>query len=165
MTENLQIMMQDVGQHREEIINKLVQFSLTDMMFFWGQERDLIESQEKEWTPLLEWAKQEFETDFVITNGLDVPEENKQSGYRLKLFMEGLSDKELTAFYVAALNMRSVLLAVALVKGKVNAEQAFKASFLEELWQAKNWGSDEDANQRLAALKQELIEVEAFLKK
>ena len=74
------------------------------------------------------------------------------------------ANKELGAFYVAALNMKSVLLAAALVKGKINANQAFEAAFLEELWQNENWGADEEALKKREELKQELVDVENFLK-
>lgn len=164
MTEKLQKLTEDIGEHRAEIIDKLVQFSLTDMLLFWGQEKDLIARQEEEWAPLLKWAQQELDAQMVTTHGLNVPEENKASGYKLKKFMEGLSDKELVAFYAAALNMRSVLLAAALVKGRINAEQAFKAAYLEELWQSENWGTDEDSEKRRGELKEELLQIEHFLR-
>ena len=77
--------------------------------------------------------------------------------------METLSDRELTAFYAAALKMRSVLLAAALVKGKINAEEAFRAAFLDELWQAETWGADEEAENRRQTIKNEICEIEKFL--
>ena len=127
----------EIGKNREEVVNRLVRFALTDMLLFWGQNKDLVEKQEKIWGPLLEWASYELNTKFIKTQGLDVPEQEKTSGHRLKLFLESLSDKELAAFYVAALNMKSVLLAAALVKGRINAQEAFEAAYLEELWQAE----------------------------
>lgn len=165
MTEKLARLELDVNENREEIINKMVQFSLTDVLLFWGKSKDLMAAQEKEWKPLLLWAEQELNTKLMSTHDLDVPEQNKQSGYRLKILLESLSNKELAAFYVAALNTRSPLLALALVKGRISAEEAFSASFLEELWQAKQWGNDEDAEQRRKDMKKELLEVEKFLKK
>lgn len=164
MTERMQKLTADVAAHRSEIIDKLVQYSLTDMLFFWSNEEDLIKLQETQWQPLLNWAKAEFETRFEITHELNVPEQQPGSGIRLRLFMEHLSDKELAAFYVAATNTRSVLLAAALVKGRINAEQAFKAAFLEELYQAEAWGPDEEAEKKRGEMKQELLEVEKFLK-
>lgn len=154
---------QEISQNREEVIERLVRYSLTDMLLFWGQEKDLIERQQKVWEPILRWAKGALEAQFVTTQTLDVPEENRASGYRLKMFLEALSDKELTAFYAAALKMRSVLLAAALVKGALNAEQAFEAAFLEEAWQAENWGTDEEAENRRQEIKGEIGEIETFL--
>lgn len=153
----------EIAKNRSEVIERLVQFSLTDLLLFWGQEKDLMSRQTKIWGPILVWAEEKMQAKFVTTQGLDVPQENQTSGYRLKLFLESLSDKELTAFYAAALQMRSVLLAAALVKGKINAEEAFQAAFLDELWQAENWGSDEEAEKRRQTIKSEIIEIERFL--
>lgn len=154
----------EIGKNREEVVNRLVRFALTDMLLFWGQNKDLVEKQEKIWGPLLEWASYELNTKFIKTQGLDVPEQEKTSGHRLKLFLESLSDKELAAFYVAALNMKSVLLAIALVKKRLSAEEAFNAAFLDELWQAESWGVEKEAEKRRSELKKELHEVEDFLK-
>ena len=102
---------EEIAKNRAEVIERLVQFSMTDLLLFWGQEKDLMERQTKIWGPILAWAEEKMKAKFVTTQGLDVPQENQTSGYRLKVFLESLSDKELTAFYAAALQMRSVLLA------------------------------------------------------
>ena len=154
---------EEIAKNRAEVIERLVQFSMTDLLLFWGQEKDLMERQAKIWGPILAWAEEKMKAKFAITQSLDVPQENQASGYRLKVFLESLSDKELTAFYAAALQMRSVLLAAALVRGKINAEEAFQAAFLDELWQAENWGSDEEAEKRRQTIKSEIIEIERFL--
>ncbi len=164
MQENLTLMMDEIGAQRQVIIDKLVQFALTDMLLFWGQNKDLMLQQEKEWGPLLEWANHELNTKLMTTKGLDVPKENETANGRLKKVLETFSDRELVAFYAAALNMRSVLLALALVKGRINAEEAFHAAFLEELWQAENWGIEEEAEARRKTLKKELQDIEKFLK-
>ncbi|MBQ8631821.1 MAG: hypothetical protein IJ479_08925 [Alphaproteobacteria bacterium] len=153
----------EIGKSRKEVIDRLVVFSQTDMLLFWGHEKDLIERQEKVWGPILQWANNEINVEFVKTQGLDVPE-NKASGEKLRDYLNSFSDKELAAFYVAALNMKSVLLAIALVKKRLSAEEAFNAAFLDELWQAESWGVEKEAEKRRSELKKELHEVEDFLK-
>ncbi|MBS4773251.1 MAG: hypothetical protein KHX55_03120 [Proteobacteria bacterium] len=154
----------DVKKYRPEIIDKLMKYTATDMLLFWGTDRELIAEQEKHWEPLIAWAEKEFDGKFKKTHGLDVSEENQQSGYRLKAFLENLSDRELAAYYLAALNMRSVLLAAALVKKRISAEQAYQAAYLEQLFQEKKWGKDDEAAAKLAERKKELYEIEDFLK-
>lgn len=153
----------EIGKSRKEVIDRLVVFSQTDMLLFWGHEKDLIERQEKVWGPILQWANNEINVEFVKTQGLDVPE-NKASGEKLRDYLNSFSDKELAAFYVAALNMKSVLLAIALVKKRLSADEAFNAAFLDELWQAESWGVEKEAEKRRVELKKELHEVEDFLK-
>ncbi len=153
----------EISQYREDIISRLMKYAETDLLLFWGTNEDLVAKQEKLWQPLLEWAKEEFQTQFVKTQQLDVPVQDKKTGVRLKLFLESLSDKELAAYYLAALNMRSVLLAAALVKGRINAKEAFEAAYLEELYQAEMWGSDDEAETKRKERLQELCDIEKFL--
>lgn len=164
METDLKAALKDVSQNRDAVIDKLVEFSGTDMLLFWGENKDLIERQQKLWQPILDWAQQTMDMEFKTTSGIDVPEQDKETGVRMRAFLNSLSDKELLAFFKAALDMRSVLLAAALVKGRLTAEQAFEAAFVEELWQSENWGVVEEAQQRRDELKAELVEIEKFLK-
>ena len=59
--------------------------------------------------------------------------------------------------------MRSVLLALALVKGKINANKAFELSELEELYQARKWGTEPVAEARRNSIKNLLISTEKYL--
>lgn len=153
----------EIGKSRKDVIDRLVVFSQTDMLLFWGHEKGLIERQEKVWGPILKWVNEEVNVKFVKTQNLDVPE-NKASGEKLRDYLNSFSDKELAAFYVAALNMKSVLLAIALVKKRINVDEAFQAAYLDELWQAESWGVEEEAEKRRGELKKELHEVADFLK-
>lgn len=164
MSTQLEQAVADIEKYRPEIIDKLMKYTATDMLLFWGTDRELIAEQEKHWQPLLKWAEKEFNGEFKKTHGLDVSEDNQQSGYRLKAFLESLNDRELAAYYLAALNMRSVLLAAALVKKQITAEQAYEAAYLEQLFQEKKWGKDDEADAKLAERKKELYEIEDFLK-
>ena len=56
------------------------------------------------------------------------------------------------------------VLAAALVKGHITAEQAFDAANLEELWQSEHWGRESTSEQRRQDLKRELHDIEQFLR-
>ncbi len=163
MSAYLEKAVKEIAEHRQEIIDKLVSFSITDMMLFWGTEKSLIEKQKDVWKPLLEWASDEMSAEFKPTHSLDVCGDDKTSGSRMRFFISSLSDKELAAFYAAASLTKSVLLASAFVKKKINAEQAFKAAFLEEQWQQDTWGSVDEALDKQEEAKKILKELELFL--
>ena len=124
----------------------------------------MAERKQKLWRQILDWAQQKVNVHLKTTQGIDVPEQEEEMNSRLRTFLDGLDDRQLLAFFKAALDMRSVLLAAALVKGKISAEQAFEAAFVEELWQSENWGVVEETAQRWKQLKSELKEIETFLK-
>ena len=164
MATDFKALTKDVQQHRDEIIERMVNFSLTDALLFRDGSAELLEREKQIWDPILDWAKDEIQDEFKCTDSLEVPEENNASLPMLQVFLESLSDKELAAFYVAARNTKSALLAAALIKGRIDGEEAFQAAYLPELWQAEKWGADEEADRRRAELKAELLEVENFIK-
>ena len=60
--------------------------------------------------------------------------------------------------------MRSVNLGAALVEGKISADEAFEAAFLEELWQAEKWGKVPEAEDKRQKIKEELREISRFVR-
>lgn len=154
----------EIQQNRADIIEKLVDFSKTDALLYWDTCPDLQKRQAELWGPILDWAKQEINCCYDKTENLQVPEQKNDEVENFRRFLSGLSNKELAAFWLAALNMRSELLAAALVKGKIDADTAFAAANLEELWQNESWGEDEDAARARKSLLTELQEISAYLK-
>ncbi len=155
----------EISRERDEVIQKLLRFVLTDALLFWSHNDELSKRQEKLWMPVVIWARRILKAELLTTTELDVPEENQKAVDALKIFLEKLTDKKLTALYLAALDMRSVILAMALTEGRLDAEGAYKAAWLEELWQAEKWGVDPEAESKRLEMKKELQEIEAFLKK
>lgn len=154
---------QDVQKNKNAIIDRLVNFALNDVLLFWSTDKKVQKEQEKNWSPIIVWANQTVNVDFKKTDSLEVQSENVNTSSRLKDYLSSLSDKELSGFYIAALNMRSVLLALALVKGKINANKAFELSELEELYQARKWGTEPVAEARRNSIKNLLISTEKYL--
>ena len=138
--------------------------SKTDSLLFWDADENVAKKQEQVWGPIIQWMGETLHSQYVTTNKLSVPLQKANTMQNFKQFVENMSDKELAAFYLATLNMRSGILAAALVKGRINAQQAFEASALEELVQTEHWGKDKFAEERRQNMLDELIDIEKFLK-
>lgn len=164
MKKTLDKAVKEIGQYRDDIEKKLLEFARTDLLFFWGEKRDLYLKQETEWQPIINWIEESLKVKVNKTSSLDVPD-NEEMQKPLKAVFEKMSNKELACYYAAALNMKSVLLALALVKGKIDAKTAGKLSYLEELWQNELWGKDDEALKRRKDRCDELTEIESYLKK
>ncbi len=164
MTTKLQTMTKDVAQHRDEIIERMVNFSLTDTLLFRSPDAaELIEEERKIWDPIVDWAKECMEADYVPSESLEIPLENNASLPVCRCFWKVCRIRSWRLFYEASRITKSVLLAAALIRKRLTAEEAFKAAFLEEIWQADKWGHDEEADKRREVIRQELADVEAFL--
>lgn len=164
MTQDFREAEKEIAANRQMIIDKLLIFAMTDALLFWGHNDALAKRQEKQWTTIIVWAAKFLEVNLDKTDDLEVKESNHKFVDKLKPLLEGYSDKKLTAFYLLALNMHSVILAMALVEAEINVEEAYKAAWLEELWQAETWGIDEESEHRRLKMKVELQECVEWLK-
>ena len=113
MKKTLDKAVKEIGQYREGIEKKLLEFAKTDLLFFWGEKRDLYLKQKTEWQPIIDWVEESMKVKVKKTDKLDVPD-NEEMQQPLKEAFAKMSDKELACYYAAALNMKSVLLALAL---------------------------------------------------
>ena len=153
----------EIKEHRSEVIEKLVEFSFTDVILFWSANDDVKSMQTEKWLPVLKWLNNRFKITLKETNGLTPPPQNENNRAGFKEILEKMSLKTLTAYYLAAVRLKSPLLALALVEKKITASEAFELAYLEELYQSKSWGVDEEAEQGRQCVKNELLEIEEFL--
>ena len=166
MRQKLNLAVEEITKHREDIIAKLLEFAKTDLLFFCFTRtwRSLRVSSFRVCPITFEFrTSSSLYTKSAHIRSRYVPENSQLNG-PLAQTLEAMSDKELACYYAAALNMRSTLLALALVKGRIHAEEACELSYLEELWQNKLWGKDEEAVSRRQERCEELKEIENYLR-
>ena len=71
---------------------------------------------------------------------------------RLRAEVEGLGDWPLVGLHAATTALGSLVLGLALARGRIDARQALAASLLDELYEIERWGKDEDTERRHDAL-------------
>ncbi len=149
--------------HRTEITSLLCRFLPTDTILFWSNTPDLFAYQQKCWQPILNSLNTVFKLDFKPTKSLE-PIQDKSTERNFAKLLCNLSDKELTACFLAASEMKSVLLGFLLVKQKITLKEAFAATYLEELYQNKFWGEDVAAQNARQITLNSLQQIEEYLK-
>jgi chaperone required for assembly of F1-ATPase len=61
----------DVGPKREEVNRKTLQITATGLLCYRAQDPpDLINRQEKKWQPIINWAEEELNVSFRVTDGI-----------------------------------------------------------------------------------------------
>lgn len=153
----------DIKEHRSEVIEKLVEFSFTDVILFWSANEDIKKLQTEKWLPVLKWLNNRFKITLKETDGLTPPPQNENNRAVFMQILEKMSLKTLTAYYLAAVRLKSPLLALAFAEKKISASEAFDLAYLEELYQSKSWGVDDEAEQGRQCVKNELFEIDDFL--
>ena len=47
----------EIKEHRSEVIEKLVEFSFTDVILFWSANEEIKSLQTEKWLPVLKWHR------------------------------------------------------------------------------------------------------------
>jgi chaperone required for assembly of F1-ATPase len=149
---------------RAEIVAEIANYAATDLVCYRAEHPPaLAMRQEAAWQPLIDWAAGRYDAGLTVTAGI-VPQ--PQSPTSLKAFAAAVGaqdDFRLTALQAATAACGSLVIALALLEGRLDAEAAFAASQLEETFQIEAWGEDAEAAARRAALAADIAAAARFL--
>lgn len=135
--------------------------TLTSLSFFEDYPPFLVELQTRHWSPLLDWAREEFKADIRIFRSLmssSQPLKTQEIFRRVLNAMDawqlacksqcnhcrGIANATYTATERAIYASKSLIVALALVRGRISVEEAALASQVEVASQIQKWGEVED---------------------
>jgi chaperone required for assembly of F1-ATPase len=150
---------------RAETAAEIAKYASTDLLCFRApQPVDLALAQAAAWDPLLVWAKTDLGAELVSVAGVIPADQDPVALQAILARAASLDDWTLTALaHVTALS-GSAVLGLALLEDRIDAEQAFALSTIDENYQISHWGKDEEAVARLAALRNEVVVVGRVLR-
>lgn len=131
-----------VQANAEKMIQVMLAYAETDLLFYRSEVPELRTRQDAAWAPVVEWAQSTYGCDFIITAGVMPVNQPPATMTRLTKAMEAFSPFEMAGFSVMTQSLGSLLLALALKEGEINAEKAFKLSRIDEDYQTEQWGED-----------------------
>lgn len=153
-----------VGPRRVEIVDDLVGYGGHDLICYWSDETgELLDRQQQHWQPLLDWAAQDIGASLVKTCGVISQDQPGVALAALKSEIEAHDDMCLTGLAAVVQATGSLILGLGLSHGRLNSEQAFALSQLDESYQQERWGEDAEASARRDALRQDIVSAGRFL--
>jgi len=135
----------------DEVANMLAAYGGSDLLCYRATHPDpLIDRQAAQWDPLLDWADATFGARLVPTAGLMPVDQPPQALSALASPLYDATSFELTALHDLIALSGSLVLGLAVAKGRLTADEAWSISRLDETWQAEQWGQDDEAEQAAA---------------
>lgn len=129
-----------------DVVEMLAAYGGSDLLCYRATHPDaLIARQAATWDPILDWADDFFGARLIPTAGLMPVDQNPTALSALKKPLVDATSFELTALHDLIALSGSLVLGLAVAKGHLSAAEAWPISRLDELWQAEQWGEDEDA--------------------
>ncbi|MBI5163851.1 MAG: ATPase [Magnetospirillum sp.] len=147
-----------IGTERELVAEQLVRYGGTDLLCYRAEAPvALVRRQDAGWQPLLDWAEARFAARLTTTAGVMAVEQPEVALAALGRAIAGIDDWRMAALSVAAAASGSLVLALALVEGRLSAAEVFSLSQLDESFQIEQWGEDAEAVARRAALEADIL--------
>jgi chaperone required for assembly of F1-ATPase len=153
-----------VTPRRLEVVAEVARYAATDLVCYRaGYPPELAVRQHEAWQPLIDWASLRYDAPLEVTTGI-LP--ITQAPSTLRAFAAAVaahSPLELAALHLATATCGSLVVALALVEGRLDAATAFAASQIDETFEIEQWGEDAEQMLRRAALKDDMVLARRFV--
>lgn len=103
---------------------------------------ELVRRQAERWEPLLAWAEARFDIRFAVTTGIVHRPQPAETVGRLRQVVAARDAFALAALSPLVTVGGSLVVALAVAEGHVDADEGFAATQVDEDWQAETWGHD-----------------------
>ena len=112
---------------------------------------------------MIDWAAERYQAPLTVSNGIIAAPQPAESLAALAAAVAAHDDYALTALHAATGACGSLVIALALINGHLDAVAAFAASQLDESFQIEAWGEDSEQAERRAALAAEIEAAVRFI--
>jgi len=154
-----------VQPRRDAVIAEVAKYAATDLVCYRAETPpELVRRQHEAWQPLVDWATLRFDAPLVVTSGILPAEQPAATLTALAAAVAAYDTHRLAALHFATAACGSLVVALALLEGKLGADAAFAVAELEQSFEIERWGEDPEQTRRRRGLQAEIALAEAFVR-
>lgn len=154
-----------VAHQFDAVVEILAAYGETDLLCYRATGPEgLVARQEAAWNPLLQWSADVLDAPLVATAGVTYIAQPQASLTRLRAELTAASPFQLAALHDLIAITGSLILGLAVARGRVDSAEAFGISRIDEHWQTELWGVDEEAAALEASKKAAMDEAARFFR-
>jgi chaperone required for assembly of F1-ATPase len=145
------------------LVEEIAAYGHSDLICYRSEEPPaLAQRQEETWQPLIAWAAERYDVALNVTSGIVAVEQPAHALATFRRVLKACDLFALTALAGATGMAGSLVIALALMEGRLGPDEAVDAALLDELFQAERWGNDPEAERRRAAIRADLRAAKRF---
>lgn len=147
-----------VAQQHAEVADMLAAYGDSDLLCYRADAPEaLAERQAELWDPLLDWARDTLNAPLETRVGVMHAPQNARALAELSRRTHALDHFELAAFHDLVSLSGSLVLGFAASMDLRPAEELWDLSRLDEIWQAEQWGRDDEAEEMAEIKRQSFL--------
>src|SRR6266446_5377254 len=141
----------EVSERVDAVADDVAKYLGTDLLFYRaGHPEALVAREAAHWDPVLSWAADALGAHFILAEGI-VHVRQPDSAIAVARAALPTDPWSIAALHVVTILTGSALLALALMRGVIDQDQAWAAAHVDEDWNIEQWGVDEEIAARRAA--------------
>ncbi|WP_439925076.1 ATP12 family chaperone protein [Nitrobacter sp. JJSN] len=135
----------------DAVVEDIAKYFETDLLFYRAGHPDALVAREAaHWDPVLFWAAETLGAHFILTEGIVHVRQPDQAIAAARAALP--SDPwAVGALHVVTTLTGSALLALALMRGRLDTDEVWAAAHVNEDWNSEQWGVDEETAVRRVA--------------
>ncbi|MGI9485745.1 MAG: ATP12 family chaperone protein [Geminicoccaceae bacterium] len=150
---------------RGAAVQEIADYAGTDLVCYRAPDPDeLVRRQHEAWQPALDWMAKRYDIAFDLTVSLVPTAQPEATLTDVRKVIEVIEDWPLVGVHGATTSLGSVVLALALWHGELDADAATDASLVDELFEIERWGQERDATRRHEVLRRDVRGIARFLR-
>lgn len=151
------------GADRAAMEEEVLRYTGSDLVcYFATHPADLVARQEAAWRPLLDWLRDALGIVLEAVSGIQYHHQPQPALDAFAQLVRRMSAPQFTFMQAATALFGSPVMALALLHGKMDADQAFQAAAVDEIYQLEKWGEDTLARRKLDHLRREIEALVTF---
>lgn len=164
LTRLVSIALDLVAPRRDEVVAELTKYAGTDLVCYRAETPpELAARQHATWQPLIDWAALRFDAPLAVTAGVLPVTQPADTLEAFERAVAACDTPRLAALHLATAACGSLVVALALVEGRIDAEAAFDAAELDASFEIERWGEDTEQTHRRIALKADIALARRFV--
>ncbi len=153
-----------VAGRREAVVDEISAYATTDLVCHRADvPADLVAHQHESWQPLLDWVEARYGARLEVTSGVMPLAQPDGTVDALRAAVAGYDDLALVALRAIAAVCGSLVIALALAEGRIDAETAWRLSQIDESHQIERWGEDSESAGRRVRVREDILAAARFL--
>ncbi len=154
-----------VAEGRDGFAADLARYAASDLLCYRAEHPTaLVQRQAEKWDPLLKWAERRFDIGFLVTGGVAPVSQPAALLERIGAAFAAMPPFPLAAMSPLVSLSGSAVIPLAMAEGAIDANEAWAASSLDELFQEEHWGSDAEAAASRASRERQFHGAAEFLR-
>lgn len=152
-----------VADNRPAIVASVAAYAETDLVCYRAAyPAVLVARQEAAWGPLIAWIRARYDAHLSVHTGIMPRPQPEATVAALRNAVEARGDWSLSVLQTATGAAGSLVIGLALIEERLDADEAFTAAQLDETFEIEQWGEDAEATARRARLRADLTAARRF---